>query len=287
MPVPGVDIATKKILSTSDAFPCITCCDGETDCSKCPGGDPSSINVEFSGVDLCNCVRLHENGFGPPGGLGNLSSFWGGIAGDLASVLDGEHELEKVSSCVWRKIFLVEDIIVETWLDAPEAEESSDDCTQRAGPFVFPCNYIPCVDTVNAIQITAIRGGTTQERVAISVVLSASGEIWSQYNAFKAYMDFTSEDPVCINGDAIMQLPTCSVPAIPAATEYTLFTVDWLKVWDDGACGGESWAIGPGYVIGSRVDHTLCYYCILDHEGSSDKEPGVGANWETYWSEIV
>ena len=51
----------------------------------------------------------------------------------------------------------------------------------------------------------------------------------------------------------------------------------------------ETWATGKRYLVdnyvkkGSSAPYTI-YKCILEHVSTSADEPGVGANWETYWS---
>jgi hypothetical protein len=63
---------------------------------------------------------------------------------------------------------------------------------------------------------------------------------------------------------------------------------------DTGAAGGEvawqgAWATSTVYAVDDTVENDgSAYICIQAHtSGSDDEEPGVGANWENYWSLMV
>ncbi|MBN1126917.1 MAG: hypothetical protein JXA82_18085 [Sedimentisphaerales bacterium] len=48
-----------------------------------------------------------------------------------------------------------------------------------------------------------------------------------------------------------------------------------------------SWQIGTAYTLyNCRMHNSKYYQCIQGHTSSSSDEPGVGANWETYWQEV-
>jgi len=54
------------------------------------------------------------------------------------------------------------------------------------------------------------------------------------------------------------------------------------------------WAVSTAYYDSVDGDgeivlnnSTVYYKCILGHTSSADDEPGVGANWETYWVQIA
>ena len=46
-----------------------------------------------------------------------------------------------------------------------------------------------------------------------------------------------------------------------------------------------AWVVSTAYSVNDMVkDGTAAYKCISGHTSTADDEPGVGANWETYWS---
>jgi len=46
-----------------------------------------------------------------------------------------------------------------------------------------------------------------------------------------------------------------------------------------------AWAVSTAYVVDDmRKNGTAAYKCILNHTSTANDEPGVGANWTTYWS---
>jgi hypothetical protein len=77
------------------------------------------------------------------------------------------------------------------------------------------------------------------------------------------------------------------------------------KTWDgsalyaynqfvDGEYIYSEWLLGDVYLVNDRVtkgvsatdDNKIAFVCISDHTASSSNEPGVGTDWETYWSPL-
>ena len=47
----------------------------------------------------------------------------------------------------------------------------------------------------------------------------------------------------------------------------------------------DAWAVSTSYSVDDLVkNNSKRYKCIQNHTSSADDEPGVGANWETYWT---
>jgi hypothetical protein len=78
------------------------------------------------------------------------------------------------------------------------------------------------------------------------------------------------------------------------------------KTWDgteynaynqfmDGAYSYTTWVLGDQYVLDARVTKTISstdsnlvgYVCITAHTATAATEPGVGEDWETYWSPLA
>ena len=49
----------------------------------------------------------------------------------------------------------------------------------------------------------------------------------------------------------------------------------------------DSWASGESLQIGDVRLNTGAYFCIADHLSAAANEPGVGANWQTYWKALA
>jgi hypothetical protein len=77
------------------------------------------------------------------------------------------------------------------------------------------------------------------------------------------------------------------------------------KTWDgsalyaynqfvDGEYAYTDWLLGDVYAVDTRVvkdvsstdANQIAFVCILEHTASAATEPGVGADWETYWSPL-
>ena len=50
----------------------------------------------------------------------------------------------------------------------------------------------------------------------------------------------------------------------------------------------KSWAIGTAFTVGDGVSHNGTAYLVsADHTAAADNEPGVGANWTSYWDALT
>lgn len=78
----------------------------------------------------------------------------------------------------------------------------------------------------------------------------------------------------------------------PSAGQYRDLIESMVNIADDGLVSivywKNLWTNSVSYIRGDGVHlNGTSYICILDHTASSDKEPGVGANWVEYWNVLA
>jgi len=79
-----------------------------------------------------------------------------------------------------------------------------------------------------------------------------------------------------------------SVKDLSFSKSYKMFLTDNLELADmkvpDTKSISDVWATATAYALNKGIIHGITTYeCILAHTSSASDEPGVGANWTTYW----
>lgn len=243
---------------------CTTCCGSASgDCEYCDT-TPSTVKVYIDDVTLCECFSSIL-GLAPYPYCGSYINQRGKFSGNLAAVLEGEHELTQTAgnACAWHKT-------ITTGISASiHVYDGDSDCATETDQ----C-YEDEIDSVQIILQRLFGGGyghTLWLTIYVYYALS--------YRVYSGYWDMDDGD-ACVDSTGTKEDVSCS-------TGSNWIDVGSWHAWGD-VCDYAAWSSGASYGLAARVKNGgTCYGCYNPHTSSASDEPGVGANWEDYWIEFT
>ena len=155
---------------------------------------------------------------------------------------------------------------------------------------------IPTPSAANTFSLEITPSGQIAVFAATTLLSAVTGLVLNQWSKLDVFTEFgAASGRIRLYLDSLLVLDTTSTAANGTsqttasignskgtANTLELDVDDWMSAdLPQGQRSVEGWASGETYAVDDRV--TGEYRCILAHTAAAADQPGVGANWTTYW----